>query len=141
MTLLRWLISLLGSLTVTLTVLQFWTYFFLLMPFYFTVAFPPLGNSDHVVVSVSTDFSTNSKWDILFILLIEMVFEIIWEMFYGRIYLNSVLLLLLVNFVSKFRLKLMYISLIINLPCLLVFSCLVLLSWFIEITFLLLLTK
>ena len=106
-----------------------------------TMAFPPLGNSDHVVVSVSIDFSTNSKWDILFILLIEMVFEIIWEMFCGRIYLNSVLLLLLVNFVSKFRLKLMYISLIINLPRLLVFSCLVLLFWFIEITFLLLLTK
>ena len=26
-----------------------------------TMAFPPLGNSDHVVVSVSTDFPTNSK--------------------------------------------------------------------------------
>ena len=25
-----------------------------------TIAFPPLGNSDHVVVSVSTDFPTNS---------------------------------------------------------------------------------
>ena len=28
-----------------------------------TVAFPPLGNSDHVVVSVSTDFPTNSQQD------------------------------------------------------------------------------
>ena len=28
-----------------------------------TVAFPPLGNSDHVVVSVSTDFSSNSQQD------------------------------------------------------------------------------
>ena len=26
-----------------------------------TMAFPPLGNSDHVVVSVSTDFPINSK--------------------------------------------------------------------------------
>ena len=26
-----------------------------------TMAFPPLGNSDHVVVSVSMDFSINSK--------------------------------------------------------------------------------
>ena len=26
-----------------------------------TVAFPPLGNSDYVVVSVSTDFSSNSQ--------------------------------------------------------------------------------
>ena len=31
-----------------------------------TMAFPPLGNSDHVVVSVSTDFPSNSQWDALF---------------------------------------------------------------------------
>ena len=31
-----------------------------------TIAFPPLGNSDHVVVSVSIDFPTNSKQDALF---------------------------------------------------------------------------
>ena len=30
---------------------------------YSTMAFPPLGNSDHVVVSVSIDFLINSKWD------------------------------------------------------------------------------
>ena len=28
-----------------------------------TMAFPPLGNSDHVVFSVSSDFSTNSQQD------------------------------------------------------------------------------
>ena len=28
-----------------------------------SMAFPPLGNSSHVVVSVSIDFSLNSKWD------------------------------------------------------------------------------
>ena len=28
-----------------------------------TMAFPPLGNSDHVVVSVSIDFPINSKQD------------------------------------------------------------------------------
>ena len=27
------------------------------------MAIPPLGNSDHVVVSVSIDFPSNSKWD------------------------------------------------------------------------------
>ena len=27
------------------------------------MASPPLGNSDHVVVSVSIDFPSNSKWD------------------------------------------------------------------------------
>ena len=31
-----------------------------------TIAFPSLGNSDHVVVSVSIDFPSNSKWDALF---------------------------------------------------------------------------
>ena len=31
-----------------------------------TMAFPPLGNSDHVVVSVSIDFPINSKQDIPF---------------------------------------------------------------------------
>ena len=28
-----------------------------------TMDFPPLGNSDHVVVSVSIDFPSNSQWD------------------------------------------------------------------------------
>ena len=32
----------------------------------FTMAFPPLGNSDHVFVSVSIDFPSNSKQDALF---------------------------------------------------------------------------
>ena len=31
-----------------------------------TMAFPPLGNSDHVVVSVSIDFPSYSKWDATF---------------------------------------------------------------------------
>ena len=31
-----------------------------------TMVFPPLGNSDHVVVSVSIDCPINSKWDALF---------------------------------------------------------------------------
>ena len=31
-----------------------------------SVAFPQSGNSDHVVVLVSTDFLSNSKWDALF---------------------------------------------------------------------------
>ena len=30
------------------------------------MAFPPLGNSDHVVVSVSPDFPSNSQQDALF---------------------------------------------------------------------------
>ena len=31
-----------------------------------TMVFHPLGNSDHVIVSVSNDFPINSKWDALF---------------------------------------------------------------------------
>ena len=86
-----------------------------------TMAFFPLGNSGHVVVSVSIDFPSISQWDASFhgialtiLVLIGMVFVIILEMFHGRISLNSVLLPLLVKFVSRFRLEFMYISLIEN---------------------------
>ena len=53
MTLVRWLTFLLWSLTVTLTVASICS----------AMAFVPLANSDHVVVSVSIDFPTNSKRD------------------------------------------------------------------------------
>ena len=43
------------------------------------------------------------------LMLIGMIFLIIWLIFHGRISLNSELLLLPLNFVSGFRLKLMYI--------------------------------
>ena len=49
-----------------------------------TMAFPPLGNSDHTVVSVSIDFPSNSQQGTPFyciavtiLMLIEMVFVII----------------------------------------------------------------
>ena len=58
----------------------------------------------------------------IILLLIGTVFLIILEMFDGKISLNSVLLLLPVNFVSVFRLELMDITLIesirSSLPCL-----------------------
>ena len=48
----------------TLTVLLFWIFFFLLkLIFFSTMAFPPSGNSDHVFVSVSIDFPSNSQQD------------------------------------------------------------------------------
>ena len=31
-----------------------------------TIVFPPLENFDHIVVSVSSKFPSNSKWDALF---------------------------------------------------------------------------
>ena len=87
-----------------------------------TIAFPLLGNSDQDVVSVWIDFLSNSQQDALFHRIAYDYshadgdsFGIIWEMFHGRILLNLGLLLLLVNFVSGFRLELMYISLIISI--------------------------
>ena len=64
MTLLRRLTFLLGSLTVNLTVLLFRIYLFLLTLVFVVQWFSRhLGNSDHVVVSVSIDFLSNSKRD------------------------------------------------------------------------------
>ena len=74
MTLLRWLTFPLGSQTVILIVLLFWIYFFhspALLDLFLSsdasicsaMPFPPLGNSDHVGVSVSIDFPTNSQHD------------------------------------------------------------------------------
>ena len=100
------------------------------------VAFPPLGNSDCVVVSVSIDFYHIQKGMTHFIALLKTIFhlrDVPW-----RISLNSVLLLL-VNFVSGFRLELMYISLIESIKSSLThlhgFQLLLLLPHFIEITF------
>ena len=51
-----------------------------------TMAFTPLRNSNHVVVSVSNDFPSNSKWDALFHHLtydyscaVRMVLMIVWD--------------------------------------------------------------
>ena len=86
------------------------------------MTFTPLGNSDHAVVSVSVDFPINSKWEALFHCIAYNYFfddwdglRVIWEMLCGRISLNSVLLLLLVNFASRNRLELMYIFLIVTI--------------------------
>ena len=82
------------------------------------MAFPPLANFDHIAVSVSINFLINSKKDALFHRIAyeyscadwDGLYDHLREMFHGRISLNSVLLLLLVNFVSGLRLELMYIS-------------------------------
>ena len=49
---------------------------------YSTIAFPPLGNSDLVIVSVSIDFPLNSKWDVPFH---HLFLVLIW--IFGFIYL------------------------------------------------------
>ena len=60
---LRRLTFLLGSQTVILIILLFWIYFLHDTSICFTMVFPSLGNSDHVVASVSIDFPTNSQQD------------------------------------------------------------------------------
>ena len=86
------------------------------------MALPPLGNSDHVVVSVSIDFPVNSKQDAPFHGVAYDYSRADWDGL--RDHLRDVpwedifklgALLLLVNFVSGFRLELMYISLIVSI--------------------------
>ena len=60
-TLLRWLTFLLRSLTVTLSPALLDLFLSSDARICSTMAFPPLGNSDHAVVSVSIDFLRNSK--------------------------------------------------------------------------------
>ena len=72
-----------------------------------TMGFAPLGNSDHVVVSVSIDFLPNSKRNAPFHCIAYYYSYADWDSLHdhlrdvhGRISLNLVLLLLLVNSVS-----------------------------------------
>ena len=77
-----------------------------------TMAFPTLGNSDHVGVSVSIDFLSNSKQDASFQCIAYDYSCAHWDGLCDHLRsLNLVLLLLLVNLVSGFRLEFMYISL------------------------------
>ena len=120
MILLWWLTSLLGSQTMTLTGPALLDLFISSnTSICSTMAFSPLGNSDHVVVSVSIDFPTNSKqdatfhritydyscadWDVLRDHLRDVPWEDIFKLSAST---------LLVNFVSGFRLEFMYISLV-----------------------------
>ena len=85
-----------------------------------TMAFLLLGNSDHVAVSVSIDFTSNSKRDVSFhyfacLVLIATDFVIIWDIFDEEISLKSMLLLLLMKFVSELSLRSMYIFLIVSI--------------------------
>ena len=111
MTLLRWLTFLLGFLTVTLTDLLFW------ISFSFDASiilqwFPPIGKFWSCCCLSFHWFSIKLK---TWCPISSHSFVIIWELFHGRISLNSVPLQLLVNFVSGFRLKLMHISLIVSI--------------------------
>ena len=126
MTSLRWLTFLLRFLTVTLTVSALLDLFLSSDASICSTMVPWLSLHWEVLIMLSSQFpltfhqtqnkiphSTSVLMTIL--VLIGIIFVIIWDMFHGKISLNSVLLLLLVNFVSGFTLELMYISLIISI--------------------------
>ena len=109
-----------------------------------TKASPPLENSYHVVVSVSIDSPSYSKRDAPFHCIAYDYSRADWDGVHDH--LRDVpwkdkfkLLLLLVNFVSGFRLEFMYMSLIESIRSSLThlhgFQLLVLLPYFIEINF------
>ena len=121
--LLRWLTFLLVAATVTLLYCDCDYYFLLTLAFcsvrklwsYCCLNFhwfsfkPKRGSPFH-----------RSGYD--FHVLIRTVFVIIWEMFRGTISLNSVLPLLVLNFVRWSRWELMYISLIVSMRLSLIHS-------------------
>ena len=127
--------------TVTLIALLFWTHFFLTLIFALQELF--LHSEILTLLSHFPLTSNKLKTDALFhcvawLLLCWLGCFCDHLRDYGRISLNSVLLLLLVNFVSGFRLRLMYILLIVSTKSNLIhlhgFQQLVLLPYFIEIT-------
>ena len=109
MTLLRWLTFLLGLLTITLTVLPFWFYIFLssdstLLSLHWKILIIMLSQFLLTFQSTQNGMPRFIAKLNTIIVLIRMIFMITSEMLHGRISLNSVLLLLLVNFASGFRL-------------------------------------
>ena len=85
------------------------------------MAFPPLENSDHVVI-VSIDFLSNSQQDALFHHIAYDYSLADWDDLWDHLrnvtwedIFKLVLLLLLVKFVSGFRLELKFISLVVSI--------------------------
>ena len=83
-----------------------------------TMAFAPIGNSDHVI-SVSINFLSNSQQDAVFHCIAYDYSHADWDGLHDHLrdvpWEDILKLLLLMNFVSGFRLELMYISLIENI--------------------------
>ena len=88
-----------------------------------TMAFPPLGNSDFVVVSVSIDFPTNSQWDAPFHRIAYDYSRADWDGLcdhlrdvpWGDIFKLAASAAAASKFCGWVRLELMYISLIENI--------------------------
>ena len=119
-TILRWLTFLLASQTVILTVPLFWIYLFLLtlvfvlqwLSLRWEILIMLLSQFPLTLHHIHNGMSCFIALLMTILVMIGTVSMIIWEIFYGWISLNSVLLLLLMNFVSGIRLEFMYISLI-----------------------------
>ena len=125
--------------------LLFWIYFFILMlvfvlrwlSFHWEILSMLLSHFPLTFHQIHNSMSCFIAQLVTILVLINTVFVIIWEMLLRRISLNSVLLLLLVNSVSGFRLELMYISFTVSIRSSLThgFQLFKLLLQFIEITF------
>ena len=135
-TLIRWLTFLAWSLTLNSHTHVLLDFFLSIASIYFTMVFPGMENFD-LVVSVSIDFLSNSKWDAQLHHCIaynyywadwDFLLLTIWKMFHVPS-LNSL--------ASGFRLELMYISVIANISLSLIHGLQlhVQLPQFMEITF------
>ena len=108
MTLLRLLTFLLESLFMSLRVLLFWVYFFFLMlvfvlqwlSLHWEILIMFLSQFPLIFHQIHNGMPRFIALLMTILVLIGMVFMIIWEIFHGRISLNSVLMLLLMNFIS-----------------------------------------
>ena len=80
--LLRWIAVLLGSLTVTPTVVPFWTYFFLLtLYFFFCSCFPPIGKFGLLLPQFPSTFRQTQKWVPFFIAQLMIILVLIGTIF------------------------------------------------------------
>ena len=75
-----------------------------------TMAFPPLSQFPLTFHHMRNGMPHFIALLMTILVLIGTLFVIIWDMFHGRISLNTVLLLLLLNVLSGFRLQLRYIN-------------------------------
>ena len=86
------------------------------------MALPPLENSDQGIISVSVDFPSNLKWDAPFhytaydcLMVIETVLVINGGCSMYIFKISASAAVLFPNFVSGFRLELMFVFIIVNI--------------------------
>ena len=78
-----------------------------------TMAFPIFGNSDHIFVSVFTDFSSNSQWDVPFHHIVYDYSHADWDYLCSaasRIFLLEPIVCLVCYLISKLKNSKNYLS-------------------------------